>query len=422
MAGLNGYEAVGQALQQGGAAIGQLGDEWDKKRQYMEKLIADRAQVEYENRLRQESADRENAQLSLSQNADKRSQAEADRKAQADADATRYQQGQTKPGINPAPVQPMATYDGSQPDTGAVISSKPVPQVPISDEERLQLARQTGQISVKDDLELGVKAAKKSTDDAKLNEFKAWVAAAGPAVERVGRSSAAANALMVQGLSRFADIPGARDDIKAITQKEPAPVNVSTGNGRNQSSIRSSAEQTRKGYEKAVNPYLSMEAIKKSTAWGTGVGDFNLLKLMATIDNNGKSPTDLDMKESATKHGWGDVGNLARGIIGSSAKITPDVREEMLSDARQQTQIRHDAYGQTLEELRNEATLGGFKPDATVIPGGTHHLIDSTLTANAIPQTADTQTGKGPKVGTVSGGYVFLGGDPNDPHSWGKTK
>ncbi len=371
----NALTYLGPAISGAGANLSQFGNDQEALRERLQQMIQMRLDKANEE-------NRQNQELTLQQNADKRAQAEADKKAQDEKDQADFQkqiaEGNQVPAVPGLPM--LGPASALQPE-GSKTPETPVTSKPFTKDEIIQKALEKGVLPVDKFLEY----TKTNQPSGDLGEYAQWL--------KEGNQG---------GIAQF---------LKAKAQATHIDVNPT--NGRNQTSIRSSAETTRKGYEKAVNPYLSMEAIKKSNAWGTGVGDFNLLKLMATIDNGGKSPTDLDMKESAVKHGWGDVGNLAMGIISSSAKLTPQVREEMLSDARQQVQQKHDAYNETLQELHDEAVSNGFKPESLIIPGGTHHLIDSTLKANLNPENGPVKVSTKAERDALKPGTVYIGPDGN---------
>ncbi len=345
----NALTYLGPAISSGGAAVSQLGDDWEKKREYMQKLISDRAQVEFENRLRQEAADRQ-------ANEEKQKQAEADR-------ALEY--AKVVGAGQPAPAPQGTEIDTSSPD-----SSRPA-NVPLNDDERLQAARQYQQITPKDDIEIGVKAAKKATDDAKMNEFKTWIAAAGPAVERVGRSSKAANALMVQGLSRFGDIPGARDDIKAITQKEPAPP-PQAGNGRVESTYITRFAHDQDNYEKKVNPFINLLQLKQTPTWGTGTGDISLINQLSLAEFAGYKPSDAEYNQFMKRMGLGERVDQAIGSLEKGAALAPAVRDRMAQEIEDVTKRAHTNFSKTIEQHRGRVKAKGINPDEVITPNGTY--------------------------------------------------
>lgn len=181
-------------------------------------------------------------------------------------------------------------------------------------------------------------------------------------------------------------VPKAQPNMATITMNGLNPI----ANSRTQASIRSDVKDLRTKYNSVAQPYLAMQGIANSTAWGNGVGDINALKQMAKIENGGKSPTDADLRYMAKNIGIEDLPDLLSGKIEASALMTQKVRDAMMSDIEEQTKLAHSGYTSSLQELADESKANGIDPKTVIVPGGNYHLVDSTLSAHAANPNKNT--------------------------------
>ena len=164
----------------------------------------------------------------------------------------------------------------------------------------------------------------------------------------------------------------------------------------------------RSDYEKRSNAFITAQGIQDSKAWGTGVGDQNLID-QAIIMETGARPTVAQYNAFANTRGLGDMVNLATGKLKEGAKLTPEVREAVLSDMQTQMQNRQDAFDQTLQNSKDQIGMfgkgAGIDPDKALNPGGTYTQAKKFLDklnakgtqtnssgGNTAPKEGDTKT------------------------------
>ncbi len=133
-------------------------------------------------------------------------------------------------------------------------------------------------------------------------------------------------------------------------------------------------------YEKAAKPYLALQGIVKSKAYGTGIGDQSMIDKLIIIET-GRVPTEAQYFQFAHNLGIEDKIDRVSGRLKSGAILGPDARQRMIDEADEQMQINHDAYDEELSQAKDQAGAAGIDPNKTIRTGGYYNEVGKHLSA-----------------------------------------
>lgn len=309
-------------------------------------------------------------------------------------------QPQTSPQNQPqAPADPMQAYQTAILNKNAIIQKglalKQQRDQQLATDPRLQMMltdpqfREMHDIKTQNEDALQANAEAQADQSVQIAKTKTVASAISDLHDKVAASDGTPSAINNAIGSIEAKYPSlvADDNFKeALTNaKLHDPVfNLDASNNKLKNGLIGDFSKLRSTYDKSAASYVALQGIKNSAAWGGGLGDANAIRQMITLEG-GKTPTDNDIKNFATHYGISDLPDLLSGKIQTSAQMTPEIRNQMMSDAQQQMQLKHQIFGKAIEGASATARANNLDPATVINVGGTYPVVDSLLNANAKP-------------------------------------
>lgn len=203
------------------------------------------------------------------------------------------------------------------------------------------------------------------------------------------RAKAAALSGVIAKYPLIAGDPRLKEAITAAMPKNPDvvfnPIGQNAVDARLIGTYLTDWRGIKNNYEKVAQPYLAIQGIKKSSAWGTGVGDQSLIDKLILLET-GKVPTEAQYFQFAHNLGFEDKIDKLTGKLVKGAILGENARQQMLNEAKEQMNLAHEGYDHSANEQTEIMQAAGANPATVVHKGGYYNEVGKALTEAEAPK------------------------------------
>ncbi len=190
--------------------------------------------------------------------------------------------------------------------------------------------------------------------------------------------------------------------------------------------------------------------ILKASSNPTAAGDLSLIFGYMKMQDPSSTVREGEQLSAQQAAGLGDQLANAYERARTGKRLTPEQRDDFVNQAKNMYEgqmQQQESFNETFREL---AKTSGLKPDSIVLnrmfkrpqepvpkekvnirgagpqanPQGLLNVGNGLMSSGVLqapPASISGQPANGPQVGSVDGGYEFMGGDPNDKKNWKKV-
>lgn len=133
-------------------------------------------------------------------------------------------------------------------------------------------------------------------------------------------------------------------------------------------------------------PFLQIQGIKNSKAYGTSLGDQSMIDKLIIMET-GTKPTEAQYANLSQKIGFADMFDIAAGKFKQGQQLSSKMRKSLESEIEEQARIGHQAYTENMAQAKEEARLNGLDPESVIRPGGSFGQVDAHMKRTAKPES-----------------------------------
>lgn len=119
-------------------------------------------------------------------------------------------------------------------------------------------------------------------------------------------------------------------------------------------------------YEKQVTPFLNLMSASKSAAAGTGLGDQALIDEWIRLQTAGNRPSGAQYLEAKGASGISDMIDQATGKLKTGAKLSSQMRKEIVDIAKEEMRTAHERTLALRDETVGQVKSVGGDPNTAV--------------------------------------------------------
>lgn len=157
------------------------------------------------------------------------------------------------------------------------------------------------------------------------------------------------------------------------------PAAMANVNSRFYAPLLTDWRSAREKYEKQYGePFLQIQGIKNSGAYGTSVGDQSMIDKLIIMET-GKPPTEAQYSNLAHRIGFSDMFDIFAGKFANGQQLSAEMRKNLESEIEEQARIGHQAYAENMGQAKEQASLMNLDPNAVIRPGGSYGQVDDHM-------------------------------------------